>query len=55
MLKAKSGAKITYWNNFTDKRKEHGFDSVSFEDISITPDTNAYFNASTYNMPKVEL
>ena len=55
LLKAKSGAKITYWNNFTDKRNEHGFDSVSFEDISITPDTNAYFNASTYNMPKVEL
>ena len=55
LAKAKSGAKITYWNNFTDKRNEHNFDSVSFEDISITPDSNRYFNSNTYNMPKVEL
>jgi len=53
--KAKSGAKITYWNNFTDKRNEHNFDSVSFDDISITPDDNTYFTSNTYNMPKVEL
>ena len=55
LAKAKSGAKITYWNNFTDKRNEHGFDAVSFEDISITPDSNSYFSATTYNMPKVIL
>ena len=53
--KTKDGAKITYWNNFTDKRNEHGFDSVSFEDISVTPDSNNYFSSTTYNMPKVEL
>ena len=55
LLKAKSGAKITYWNNFTDKRNEHRFDSVSFEDISVTPDSNSYFDANTYNMPKVSI
>ena len=55
LAKAKSGAKITYWNNFTDKRNEHNFSSVSFEDISVTPDSNTYFNANAYNMPKVEL
>jgi hypothetical protein len=53
--KGKPEAKITYWNNFTDKRNEHGFDAVSFEDISITPDSNSYFSATTYNMPKVIL
>ena len=53
--KAKDGAKITYWNNFTDKRNEHNFDSVSFDDISIVPDDNTYFTSNTYNMPKVEL
>ena len=53
--KAKSGAKITYWNNFTDKRNEHNFDSVSFDDISVTPDDNTYFTSNIYNMPKVEL
>ena len=55
IAKAKLGAKITYWNNFTDKRNEHNFDSVSFDDISITPDDNTYFTSNTYNMPKVEL
>ena len=55
LAKAKSGAKITYWNNFTDKRNEHSFDSVSFDDISVTPDDNTYFTSNTYNMPKVEL
>ena len=53
--KAKTGAKITYWNNFTDKRNEHNFDSISFDDISITPNNNTYFISNTYNMPKVEL
>ena len=55
LAKAKSGAKITYWNNFTDNRNEHNFDSVTFENISVTPDANQYFNNSVYNMPKVEL
>ena len=55
LAKAKSGAKITYWNNFTDKRNEHSFDSVSFDDISVTPDDNTYFTSNTYHMPKVEL
>ena len=55
LARAKVGAKITYWNNFTDKRNEHSFDLVSFDDISITPDDNAYFTSNTYNMPKVEL
>ena len=55
LAKAKSGAKITYWNNFTDNRNEHNFDSVTFENISVTPDANEYFNNSVYNMPKVEL
>ena len=55
LAKAKSGAKITYWNNFTDKRNEHNFDSVSFNDISVTPDDNTYFTSNTYHMPKVEL
>ena len=55
LAKAKSGAKITYWNNFTDKRNEHSFDSVSFDDISVTPDDNTYFTSNAYHMPKVEL
>jgi len=55
LSKAKDGARITYWNNFTDKRNEHSFDSVSFEDIPVISDDNTYFTSNTYNMPKVEL
>jgi len=55
LARAKSGAKITYWNNFEDKRNEHSFDSVSFEDVSISPDDNSYFTSNTYHMPKVGL
>ena len=53
--KAKSGAKVTYWNNFESENNEHSFDSISFESISISPDSNSYMNGNTYYMPKVEL
>ena len=53
--KAKDGAKITYWNNFDSENNEHSFDSISFESISISPDSNGYMNGNTYYMPKVEL
>jgi len=53
--KAKDGAKITYWNNFDSENNEHLFDSISFENISISPDSNSYMNGNTYYMPKVVL
>ena len=53
--KAKDGAEITYWNNFDSENNEHLFDSISFENISISPDSNSYMNGNTYYMPKVEL
>ena len=53
--KAKNGAKITYWNNFNSENNEHSFDSISFDSISISPDSNNYMNGNTYYMPKIEL
>ena len=53
--KSKDGAKITYWNNFDSENNEHSFDSISFDSISISPDSNTYMNGNTYYMPKVEL
>ena len=53
--KAKDGAKITYWNNFDSENNEHSFDSISFDSVSISPDSNSYMNGDTYYMPKVEL
>ena len=53
--KSKDGAKITYWNNFDSENNEHSFDSISFESISISSDSNTYMNGNIYYMPKVEL
>ena len=55
LSKGKNGAKITYWNNFSEERNERNFDNISFETISITPDDNMYFNSNTYYMPRVTL
>ena len=55
LSKLKSGGKITYWNNNEDEYNPHSFDSVSFEQISVTPDENKYTPIeSVYYMPKVE-
>ena len=54
--KIKSGGKITYWNNNEEEYNPHSFDSVSYEQISVTPDENMYTNIkNNYYMPKVEL
>ena len=54
--KAKDGAKITYWNNNEEEYNQNLFDSVSYEQISVSPDDNLYTNiANNYYMPKVEL
>ena len=56
IAKAKDGAKITYWNNFTDNRNEHDFDNLNFEEIFISPIANNYIElVDRYYMPKVEL
>ena len=56
LSKAKSGAKVTYWNNFADSRNKYGFDDISFEEISVSPEDNMYTKIiDTYYMPKVAL
>jgi hypothetical protein len=54
--KIKSGGKITYWNNEEKEYNPYSFDSVSYEQISITPEENSYTTIKdNYYMPKVEL
>ena len=54
--KIKSNGKITYWNNNEEEYNPHSFDSVIYEQISVTPDENMYTNIkNNYYMPKVEL
>ena len=56
LSKIKSGGKITYWNNNEEEYNPYSFDSVSYEQISVTPDENMYTPiVNNYYMPKVEL
>ena len=49
----KSGGKITYWNNEPSENNKYAFDSISYEQINVTPDENLYFDGNVYYMPKV--
>ena len=54
--KIKSGGKITYWNNNQEEYNPYSFDSVSYEQISVTPDENMYTQITdNYYMPKVSI
>ena len=54
--KIKSNGKITYWNNNEEEYNPHSFDSVVYEQISVTPDENMYTEiTNNYYMPKVEM
>ena len=56
LSKVKSGGKITYWNNNEAEYNPYSFDSVSYEQISVSPDENSYTPfMSNYYMPKVEM
>ena len=56
IAKSNPSAKITYWNNFADNRNKYGFDNISFEEISVSPEDNMYTKIiDTYYMPKVGL
>jgi protein arginine N-methyltransferase 2 len=51
----KSGGKITYWNNESFGNNKYNFDSVAYEEVSVSPDENLYFNNNIYYMPKVDI
>ena len=54
--KAKSGAKVTYWNNYGRENNKYDFSSINYESISIIPESNLYTNmTSKYYMPKVSI
>ena len=54
LAKIKSGGKITYWNNNEAEYNPHTFDTVSYEQVSITPVNNSYTSmVNNYYMPKV--
>jgi len=50
----KSGAKVTFWNNNQNESNDLNIPNCTYEQISITPDSNEYFSGDTYYMPKKE-
>ena len=53
LSKAKSGAKVTYWN-VDLMENEHGFDNISHEDVPIVPEDESHiWYDNTYHLPKV--
>ena len=53
LSKAKSGAKITYFDNGW-MENEHGFDNISYDYIPVKPEEEGHVcTEDVYNMPKV--
>ena len=48
----KAGAKVTWWNNYTDTDDVMYINGTTYQSISVNPDSNMYFNADTYYLPK---
>ena len=50
----KSGTKVTFWNNNQNQSNDLNIPNCQYQQISVTPDDNMYFNGNTYYMPKKE-
>ena len=50
----KSGAKVTWWNNYPSATTIQNIDGVEYTIISVNPPSNSYFNSTTYYLPKKE-
>jgi protein arginine N-methyltransferase 2 len=48
----KPKAKVSWWNNFTDKDDVFFVNGTTYEAISVNPVDNMYFNSNTYYLPK---
>jgi len=56
LSKIKSGGKITFFNGKEEEWNLYGFDSVSYEQVSVTPEDNYYTKIqNNYYMPKIEM
>ena len=56
LARIKSGGRITYWNNAEAEYNPYSFSSISYEQVSISPETNKYTEMeNNYYMPKVEI
>ena len=50
----KSGTKATFWNNNQNESNDLNIPNCTYEQISVTPDDNMYFESNTYYLPMKE-
>ena len=50
----KSGTKVTFWNNNQNESNDLNIPNCTYQQISVTPDDNMYFDGNTYYLPKKE-
>ena len=48
----KPGAKVTWWNNFTDKDDFFNVEGTTYQALDIKPVENMYFTKNLYYLPK---
>ena len=55
--RAKSGCKVTYWNNEPSEYNPYDFDSISYQEVDVDRDYEQLYTmiTDTYYMPKVIL
>ena len=48
----KTGGKATWWNNNTSNNDIFNIPNLTWQEISIDPPSNSYFNSSVYYLPR---
>jgi protein arginine N-methyltransferase 2 len=51
----KSGGIATWWNNNTNQSNYYNIPNVTYDQYSVNPPSNNYFNHTTYYLPKCQL
>ena len=51
----KSGGVATWWNILSEENNYYNIPSVTYDQYSVNPPSNNYFNHTTYYLPKCQL
>ena len=50
----KSGGIATWWNNNTNESNYYNIPNITYDQYSVNPPQNNYFNSNTYYLPKCQ-
>lgn len=48
----KPGAKTTWWNTLPNSESIFNFDNIQYQEFTVSPPENSYYNSSKYFLPK---